>query len=227
MLAELAKSEGPERGSWVAIAAKYYQDYGSLELPVFTQVRDDFVAYMSALEMSGRSATWPRLPEAAGFPDRETPAVRSESDHRAASADRAVAGLVGECPASHRHSWRRCGRGTGSPICMRRSRSDLVSLGMGDDVSEESDVQDCILGTAIFGRAAMCGRTHVRLVDNPTAAHLEVVLTGTVNSSNVGYNRGVQIFSRGATGVEAVLPVYLDPVGFARATPRLAATRTV
>ncbi len=36
-----------------SIATRYYQDHGSLDLPVFTGVRDDLVAYLTALATAG------------------------------------------------------------------------------------------------------------------------------------------------------------------------------
>ena len=62
----------------------------------------------------------------------------------------------------------------------------------------------------------MHGRTQVRFVDNPQNASLQVVLTGTVDASNVGYNRGVKIYSRGTVDVQAVKPVQSGPAGFLR-----------
>ncbi len=54
----------------------------------------------------------------------------------------------------------------------------------------------------------------MRFVDSPQSASLQVVLSGTVEASNVGHNRGVKIFSRGTVDVEAVKPIHLDPLGF-------------
>ena len=195
------------------IASKYYQDYGSLELPVFTQVRDDLMAYLAALAVTSD----PRLAEnyqaqldsliekLPQYDTNPTTEMRQQIGQLLGWLENAHQSptLVSAVRTKH---WK--------PNLYAEISERLVSRGMGEVVSEESDVDDCILGTTICGRATMCGRTHVRFIDHPSAAHLQVVLTGTVNSTNVGYNRGVQIFSRGVTDVEAILPVYLDPIGF-------------
>jgi hypothetical protein len=66
MMAELAKSEGPDVRQLSGIAAKYYQDHGSLELPVFTHVRDDLAAYLAALATAGDDGVAPANRPVAG-----------------------------------------------------------------------------------------------------------------------------------------------------------------
>jgi hypothetical protein len=213
MMAELAKSEGPDVRQLSGIAAKYYQDHGSLELPVFTQVRDDLAAYLAALATAGDSrlaenyqgqldALIEKLPQYDANPTTES---RQQIGQLLGWLENAgqSSSLVA---AVRQRNWK--------PNLYAEISERLVSQGMGEAVSEETDVRDCILGTSIFGRAAMCGRTHVRLIDHPDTANVQVVLTGSVRSTNVGYNRGVRIFSRGVTDVEAIKPVYLDPIGF-------------
>jgi hypothetical protein len=213
MIAALAQSPQPDLRKLGPVAAKYFGDYGSLELPVFSQVRDSLVAYLTAIERASdahlqesyqkRLATLiDMLPE---YEARPTLELRQQIGQTLAWLE-TTAQAPALVAAVRRKNWK--------PNLYAELSERLVSLGVGDAVTEESDVADCILGTALFGRASMQGRTSVRLIDDVERANLEVVLTGTVTSSNVGYNRGVQIFSRGTTGVEAAVPVYLDPIGF-------------
>lgn len=213
MRAELAKDEGPDTRQLGAIASKYYQEYGSLELPVFTQVRDELHAYLTALAVTGDAqlaenyqrhldTLIEKLPQYDASP---TTSLRQQIGQLLGWLEGAQQspGLVSAVRQRH---WK--------PNLYAEVSERLVSQGMGEAICRESDVEDCILGTAMFGRALLTGQTHVRFLDDSNAAHLQIVLTGTVNSTNVGYNRGVQIFSRGVTDVEAILPVSLTPTRF-------------
>ncbi len=213
MATELAKAEGPDPRRLGSVVGKYVGDFGSLELPVFTRVREALVAYLTALEKTADpdlEASYQKrldgliqmLPHYEAHPTVE---LRQQIGQSLGWLENACQASAFVAAVRQRH-WQ--------PNLYAEVSERLISHGMGEAVAEESDVEDCILGTAIFGRAAMRGRTRVRLIDHPDHAHVEVVLTGTVHSSNVGYNRGVQIFSRGTTGVDAVIPVYLDPAGF-------------
>ena len=59
----------------------------------------------------------------------------------------------------------------------------------------------------------MRGRTEAKLIDSADNATIQLLLTGDVHSDNVGYNRGVQIFSQGNTYVEASKSIYLRADG--------------
>lgn len=70
-----------------------------------------------------------------------------------------------------------------------------------DDVDQTQPVTDVILGTQIYGTARTTGRTGINLVPNDRSAQLDILLTGTAISNNVGYNGPVTIHSTGATSI--------------------------
>jgi len=213
MQAELAKPEGPDMGQLGRVVSRYIGDHESLERPVFTEVRDALIAYLTALSMAadpnlGEScekrldALAEMLPQYESEPTLE---LRQQIGQTLGWLENArqASTLVA---AVRKRNWK--------PNLYAEVSERFVSLGLGEEVREDSDVNDCILGTAMVGWASMSGRTSVRLAEDSRHAQLDVVLTGTIASSNVGYNRGVQIFTRGTIGVDASVPVYLDPLGF-------------
>ena len=93
----------------------------------------------------------------------------------------------------------------------------LAAAGIEQPVDEVSPVQDLILGTRIHGTARMVGHTSLVLDDNPRAAGLRIMLTGTAHSSNVGYNGPVTIYSRGTTSVSASKAIEVSAEGLSEA----------
>ena len=155
MMAELAKSEGPDVRQLGGIAAKYYEDYGSLELPVFTQVRDDLVAYLAALATTGD----PRLAENYQVQlDSLIEKLPQYDANPTTELRQQIGQLLG---------WLENARQSPSLVAAVRQRNwkpnlyaeiseRLVSQGMGDAVSEESDVQDCIIGHVDLSDVRRC-----------------------------------------------------------------------
>lgn len=103
----------------------------------------------------------------------------------------------------------------------------LAAAGIEQPVDEVSPVQDLILGTRIHGTARMMGHTSLVLEDNPQAAGLRIMLTGTAHSNNVGYNGPVTIYSRGTTSVSASKAIQVSAEGLCAAPAQACcATRT-
>ncbi|MHB0957309.1 MAG: hypothetical protein ACYC0X_24800 [Pirellulaceae bacterium] len=213
MMAELDKSEGPDLRKLGSIATLYYQNHDSVELPVFTDVRDKLTAYLTAHAAAGQANLQgdyiaqldqliEKLPQYARAPSGE---LRQQIGQSLAWLEnsRQAPNVVKAVRQQHGH-----------PNLYAEISERLVSAGIGEEVNQSSDVRDCILGTSIFGSAAMRGQTRVQFADDPNRARLEIVLTGDVVASNIGYNRGVTIHSRGFVDVEAVKPLRLDPLGF-------------
>jgi hypothetical protein len=225
---ELERSETPDRGPLEATASRLFQNYGSLEMPAFTRVRDALMAYLTAREMAENE----RLADAyATQLDRLVERLTEYDREGTYQQAQQVGALVGwlenarqadELVAAVRRQY-------GRPNFYAELSEELVSEGVTTEVDEITDVRDCILGTALFGKATMRGRTVGRLTDHPEAANLQLVLSGIVHSNNVGYNRGVTIHSRGVTRVEATKDVLLNPTGFdaAGANARCATSSTI
>ena len=89
----------------------------------------------------------------------------------------------------------------------------LASAGIDRSVDEVEDVHENILGTATYGSAHMVGNTSLEFESNDSAAVLKILLTGQATSNNVGYNRGVSIYSTGRTKIDAYQRIEVNSLG--------------
>jgi hypothetical protein len=210
--AEVAKADEADAAVLRRVAAKFFQNYGSLEKPVFTTVRDDLTAYLVASANGADTALAEKyvarldrlieqLPQYEATPSADLRHQIGQDLGWLENAQQAP-GLIA---AVRRRHW--------SPNLYAEVSQRLVSAGIGEPVQETSAIEDCILGTSIYGSATMNGHTQVRFSDDPQHASLQIVLSGIVDSDNVGYNRGVKIVSRGTVTVSAQKTVRVDPLG--------------
>ncbi|OYP37527.1 hypothetical protein [Rhodopirellula sp. MGV] len=89
----------------------------------------------------------------------------------------------------------------------------VVQQAVGRDVSQTTPVRDCILGTSIFGSATMNGDVVAELLPSDAAIRIRLALTGTVTTSNVGYNRGVRVRTTSDAQVYATRMLEVDAKG--------------
>ena len=100
MMAELGKTDSsPDVRKLGGIATRYYQDHGSLDLPVFTRVRDDLVAYLTALATAGDERLAENYTAQLDQLIEKLPQYDADTHDRTAAANRAVAGVAGKCQA--------------------------------------------------------------------------------------------------------------------------------
>ncbi len=214
MQAELDKPAGPDLAKLGQIASTYYRNYRSLEHPRFAAVRAALLDYRTAevlaadAQLEEKYVT--RLADLASALDLYSQQPTMELNQQIGrlvgwleSAGQAKA-LVAAVRARY---WQ--------PNLYAAVSERMVSAGIGDEVTETTEVRDCILGTSLVGTASIQGRTEARLIDHPDKGNIELLLSGTVLSDNVGFNRGVKIFSQGVTQVMATKPIYIDARGIA------------
>jgi len=91
--------------------------------------------------------------------------------------------------------------------------SDFIQRKFGRPVLEPSPVHENILGTDIHGTGCLRGFVHPTLVNNSSQATLRLTLLGDFTSDNIGYNRGVKIYTTGAAGVCATETISLGEHG--------------
>lgn len=101
------------------------------------------------------------------------------------------------------------------PNLYARVSERLVEQAVAQDVEEESDVRENILGTSVVGRALMRGQLSAEFVEHANSARIDVMLRGKAHSKNVGTNRGVRIRSNGVTSITARKPMYFSADGIA------------
>lgn len=212
MLAELAKDEGPDPAQLAGILRLYYRNYTSLEHPAFAEMRAALLEYRTALVMAHDS----RLEERYRLQlDRLAELLKQFEQDRTLERSRQIGALVGalemagqaeELVAAIRNRY-------GKPNLYTVVSQEMVNSGLMLDVAQSDDVRDCILGTSMVGHATMRGGTHVELLDNPRQAELQLELSGTIHSNNIGFNHGVKIYSEGETAVQGRKRVFIDAKG--------------
>jgi len=106
-----------------------------------------------------------------------------------------------------------------------RATDELVAAAIQREVDDTSPVEDCILGTAIYGTGHTIGRVSADLAPGPNRPAVDIRLLGTVTSDSVGYNGPVTIYSKGLTTIDARKRVLFDGTGL-RGLPATARCRT-
>ncbi len=91
--------------------------------------------------------------------------------------------------------------------------SAYVQQRFGRGVSEYNPVCEEILGTRIVGSSWLNGSVSPTLVNNPHQATVRLQLFGDFTSDNVGYNRGVKLYTQGSANVFASETIALGEHG--------------
>ena len=108
-----------------------------------------------------------------------------------------------------------------------RVKSEVVGAGIGGPVDEVAPIDDCILGTTIHGTGRTVGQSTVALVPSSEFGVLDIHLSATNTSQNVGYNGPVCIQTSGVTGISACKRVWINSDGwFAHPAVACAETHT-
>jgi|GEM_PF-4313441 len=104
---------------------------------------------------------------------------------------------------------------------------DFFAGGLQQDIDRVRPVHDNILGTSIHGTARVVGETRVNMLTNPLQAGYQINLGAVANSSTIGHNRGVTIFSTGVTNLHGQKKIHFDDeIGGMRPSPATASART-
>ncbi|PQO41865.1 hypothetical protein C5Y96_00390 [Blastopirellula marina] len=90
---------------------------------------------------------------------------------------------------------------------------ELIAGGIRRPVDQVNPVHEIILGTNVRGTAHMVGDVDVNLVPSKTKGLIELSLTGTVSSDNVGVNGPATIYSTGFSTIGASKLLSVDKDG--------------
>ncbi len=96
-------------------------------------------------------------------------------------------------------------------VVLRVSEAMLDSLMDNNGVDRQIDVRDVILGTTIYGKARIVGKSGVRLVDSPDQATFHITFDGAAYSGTTGYNGPAIIQSRSVTTFTATKQIVFEP----------------
>lgn len=110
-------------------------------------------------------------------------------------------------------------------VVLRVSESMLNSLLDSKDVERESEVQEMIMGTTVYGRAHTTGKPTIKLMESPDRAMFEIKLSGVTVCQNTGYNGPAIIYSQSTTNFTATRLIAFEPgKGFYGAPAKVTAT---
>lgn len=115
---------------------------------------------------------------------------------------RLAPGLVEQVLAAHRQ-----------PNLIVTVSSGMTGHAVQEPVDDTRPVEDVILGTQICGTARTTGTVTLAPAPCAGAGQLNLLMSAVACSSNTGYNGPATIFSRGATTVNVVRPLYVTKDG--------------
>lgn len=101
----------------------------------------------------------------------------------------------------------------GRPNLYLRCSASFVGEAVSRDVSEPTDVTDCILGTRVRGRGTTVGAVSAELVPFRNGGLVDIRFTGNTRTENVGVNGPATIYSSASTGFAAVKRLVIDADG--------------
>ena len=221
----LQATEPPPPEAVLALVDQYRANQNGLELPQFTRVRVALENYGATVAAASDAALQEQF--APALEDLAKQLEAYAQDPAAGDAGLAIGRAVGwlqrnrQAPelvtSVHRAYWQ--------PNLYGYASRRYVAAGIEDNIDELTPIRDNILGTSIHGTARMRGRTTLELEESPHAARFRVLLSGQAVSNNVGYNRGVSIYSTGVTQVSAIKQLQMTDRGMT-AFPAVASCRT-
>jgi len=137
--------------------------------------------------------------------------VAKPSTDEALAINEAVRWLEGarQCPALIRSIKHHLVR----PNLFVEISAPVAAAGLSEQIDDTMPIRDCILGTDIYGTAHTIGRTRAELWPDSRFAVIDALFFGTTDSSNLGYNGPVVIYSRSTTDLAARKRVWVDADG--------------
>jgi hypothetical protein len=90
------------------------------------------------------------------------------------------------------------------------SSSNLISSAVNRVVDQTQGISDNILGTAISGTTRLTADLNAALVPNNKRATIDLELSGSAVSNNVGYNSGLTIYGTAYSRINASKRVYFE-----------------
>jgi len=209
---QLQGEDGPDWKVLQSVALKYYENVEGLEHPKFMAVRVALRKYADAVLFSSN-------PKAQQYYEQylnELPGLL-ESHAKGPNTEDAV--VIGK-----RLGWlERFGQAEDLVAAVRQHYShpnlfvqiseEMMQTGFNTDIDERLTVREVIMGTSIRGDAHMKGRVTLELVPDLEKAAVDIVLSGTTTSSNVGHNGPVTIYSTSSTTVDAKKRMLVDATG--------------
>lgn len=199
---ELAKPT-PSFEALIQIEKNFRQNYLGLEMPQFTDVRNELVNYVKALRYSANKPITiaimkDRLNKVSAHAKSSEMTINSES-LRDIGETLEYLYEANQSPELVQNIKNRFNR---SNIRVLVS-SEFINRKLSRPVNESNPVNEVILGTQIFGQSYVNGMVTPSLLPNASQATVRLNMFGEFCSDNIGYNRSVKLYSQGSGTVAA------------------------
>ncbi|MCC6508908.1 MAG: hypothetical protein IT423_07360 [Pirellulaceae bacterium] len=89
----------------------------------------------------------------------------------------------------------------------------FVNRAIGRPVNQPNPVNECVLGTRVLGNSFISGSVFADLVPHNNGVSVRLTLSGNFSSDNIGYNRGVKVYTTGSSPVYASKLISITPTG--------------
>lgn len=96
----------------------------------------------------------------------------------------------------------------------------FVNRAIGRPVNQPNPVDECVLGTRVLGNSFISGSVFADLVPFDNGVSVRLTLSGNFSSDNIGYNRGVKVYTKGYSPIYASKIISITPTGTRRRSRR-------
>ncbi len=207
------RSKEPDVEALIQFERNMRQNFYGLELPQFIRLRESLSAYISALRFGDDQTT--SLELIGKRLDQLSEALQTPADGADATRQREI-GLVASILAQSKQApdLLQTVRGQFSrPNVRVLVSNNFLQRQFSRPVAQPTPVREVILGTQVFGNSFLSGSAFPVLVDNPNNASIRFMLAAQMGSNNIGYNRGVKIYTTGSANVAVSETVTLTDHG--------------
>lgn len=222
LLAEVAKNV-PNLRTLTDVELRYQQNILGLEYAPFQEMRQAIAAYIDAERFGGNpEGTIKALDDQLA---RLLKTIDSQSEATELERSREIGQMADYLISSNQ-----------SPELLTAFRSAysqpnvrlmvgeaFVNRAIGRPVNQPNPVDECVLGTRVLGNSIINGNVFADLVPQNNGVGLQLTLNGSFASNNIGYNRGVKVYTTGASPIYASKRITITPEG-TQTQPAVAST---
>ncbi len=210
LVTEVSKSE-PNLRTLTDVELRYQQNILGLEYTPFQRMRQAIAAYIDAERFGGNpdgtiKALDQQLEKLLKVVDRTSESSELERSREIGQMAEFLASSnqAPELLASFRSAY-------SMPNVRVSVGEGFVNRAIGRPVNQPNPVDECVLGTRVLGNSIINGSVFADLVPQYNGISLQVTLSGTFASNNIGYNRGVKVYTTGSSPVYASKRIIVTP----------------
>ncbi len=222
LLAEVAKNE-PNLRTLTDVELRYQQNIPGLEYAPFQDMRRAIAEYIDAERFGGNpegtiKALDEQLVRLIKTVDPQSEATELERSREIGQiADYLISSnQAPELVAAFRSAY-------SQPNVRVMVGESFVNRAIGRPVNQPNPVDECVLGTRVLGNSIINGNVFADLVPQNNGVGLQLTLSGQFASNNIGYNRGVKVYTTGSSPVYASKRITITPEG-TQTQPAVAST---